>query len=209
MALLMFAVLISLGNWQLRRLAWKQALLADIARAEAAPAVPLPAEPPPFEKVRVTGRLRADLAAFYGAEVRGDVLGGQEIVPLERPSGPPVLVDLGWVPFGRTAVPSGEAVEGYVRAPDRPGLFSARDDPAKRRFYTLDPAAIGAALGLPAVAPFTLVAMGEAPPGGIPDPARHLPRPPNDHLGYALTWYGLALTLVVVFALWSRKVLRS
>lgn len=216
MALAMFAVLIALGNWQIRRLAWKEALLADIARSEAAPAIALPPEAQPYEKVRVTGRWRDDLAVLYGAEVHdtrsGPVLGGQEIVPLQRPAGPPVLVDRGWVPFGEALprAPTGEtSVDGYVRPPDRPGLFSAKDDPAKRRFYTLDPSAIGAALGLPAVAPFTLVAIGEAPPGGIPEPAKHLPRPPNDHLGYALTWYGLAATLVVVFALWSRKVLRS
>ena len=55
------------------------------------------------------------------------------------------------------------------------------------------PPAIGAALGLRQVAPFILVAMGSAPPERYPDPARHLPRPPNNHLSYAITWYGLAV----------------
>ena len=57
MTLAMLAVLIGLGTWQLRRLAWKNAFLARIAAAEQAPAVALPAQPSPFQKVRVSGHL--------------------------------------------------------------------------------------------------------------------------------------------------------
>ena len=64
-------------------------------------------------------------------------------------------------------------------------------------------------LGFGSVAPFILVAMGPAPPERYPDPARHLPRPPNNHLSYAITWYGLAIALVVIFVLWARKVLSA
>ena len=211
--LAMLLVLLGLGTWQMRRLAWKTALLAQIAAAEQAPAVKLPAQPGPFQKVSVRGRLLGDRTALYGAEVHdapsGPVLGGQLIVPLQRADGPTLLVDLGWVPAQRTGpldVPSDETtIDGYVRPPDHPGLFSATDDPRARLFYTLDPAAIGAALGLPEVAPFTLVALGAPPPRGWPEPARHLPRPPNNHLQYALTWYGLAVVLVVVFVAYVRK----
>ncbi len=97
-------------------------------------------------------------------------------------------------------------VEGYVHPAERAGSFSATDDVAGRHFYTLDPQVIGAALGLGRVAPFTLVAMG-AP--AIPDPARHLPRPPNNHLSYAVTWFGFAITLLVIFAVYARKVVRA
>jgi surfeit locus 1 family protein len=217
MAATMLAVLLGLGTWQVQRLHWKRGLLAQIARAEAAPAVPMPADPEPFTKVRLTGRLRDDLAASYGAEVRdtsaGPQLGTQLIVPLEREDGDVVLVDRGWVPESRPraiAQPGGAAtLEGYVRPGDSAGLFSATDSPATRQFYTLDPAAIGAALGVQRVAPFILVAMGPAPSERFPDPARHLPQPPNDHLSYAITWYGLAVALVVIFVLWARKVLTA
>ncbi len=213
----MLAVLISLGTWQVHRLAWKRGILAQIASAEERPAIPMPADPSPYTKVSVTGVMRNDLSALYGSEVRetpgGPRIGAQLLVPLERPGQPPILVDRGWVPMERSrklAPANGEvAVEGYVRAPDHPGLFSATDDPAMRQFYTLDPAAIGAAIGLPTMAPFTLVALGPPPPEGYPDPARKLPRPPNDHLSYAITWYGLAVTLVVIFAVYARKVIRG
>ncbi len=208
-------VLLGLGAWQLRRLAWKQGLLAEIDRAEAAPPVPLPQAPAPFAKVEASGSLLADHQARYGAEVRdtpaGAVMGAQSIAPLRLDDGRIVLVDRGFVPAGvPDPAPAGRVrIAAYVRPADHPGWFSAPDDPAGRRFYTLDPAAIGAALGLAQVAPFTLVALGDPQAGTYPDPARHLPRPPNDHLNYALTWFGLALALLVVFAAYSRKVLRS
>ncbi len=65
MAAAMLAVLLGLGTWQVERLHWKQGLMAQIARAEAAPAVQLSAQPEPYSKVQVTGRLRDDLAASY------------------------------------------------------------------------------------------------------------------------------------------------
>jgi surfeit locus 1 family protein len=215
MAAAMLAMLLALGTWQVERLHWKQGVLAQIARAEAAPAVPLPAQPDPFTKVQVTGQLRDDLAASYGAEVRdtpaGTQLGTQLIVPLERDEDDVILVDRGWVPDKRPrpiARAEGDVtVEGYVRPSDKSGLFSATDNPAARQFYTLDASVIGEALGLHRVAPFILVAMGPPSPERYPDPAHHLPRPPNNHLSYAITWYGLAVALVVIFILWARKAL--
>jgi surfeit locus 1 family protein len=213
----MTLIMVGLGTWQVQRLAWKRGILDEIARAESEPAIPLPADPSPFAKVEVQGTFRPDLAASYGAEVRdmpeGPVLGGQLIMPLERPGDKPLLVDRGWVPLTRKqAVPTPQGmvtVSGYVRPADHPGLFSAADDLATRQFFTLNPEAIGSAVGLPGVAPFTLVALGPKPEELYPDPARHLPRPPNNHLQYALTWYSLAVTLLVIFALYARKVLRG
>ncbi|HVC62918.1 MAG TPA: SURF1 family cytochrome oxidase biogenesis protein [Acetobacteraceae bacterium] len=217
MTVVMLAVLLGLGTWQVRRLHWKEAILARIAQAEAAPPIPLPAAPQPYTKVAVTGYLRADLSAQYGVAVRdtpaGPQLGTFLVQPLERPGEPPLLVERGWVPQQRAAPiaqPSGQTtIAGYIHGPESPGLFSARDDPAERIFYTLDPAAIGASLELPHVAPYILVALGPAPPELWPDPAKHLPRPPNNHLAYAVTWYGLALALVVIFLVWARGTLRA
>jgi len=218
----MLLLLLGLGTWQVHRLAWKDAILAQIAQAEAAPPVALPVSPgasmpEPFTKVAVTGRLLRDRSALYGAEVRdtptGSDLGAHLIEPLQRDGAPPLLVDLCWVSMKPTQPvelpPDPVTIAGYVHPPNKPGLFSARDDVAGRRFYTLDPDAIGGALGLGHVAPFILIALGPPPPKGFPIPADHLPRPPNNHLQYAITWYGLAAALVVIFAVWARKAART
>ncbi len=212
LTLAMLPILIGLGAWQLERRAWKHAILAGIDAAEARPAVALPASPAQFTKVRAEGTLRNDILALYGAEGRtlasGPAVGGQLVTPLERADGPPLLVFRGWVPaLPAPSAPAPAVVEGYVRLREHPGWFAPDPEPAARRFYTLDPAAIGAALGLPRVAPFVLVALG--PKGDtLPDPSHTLPRPPDNHLEYALTWFGLALILVVIFTLYARKVLR-
>lgn len=213
----MLVVLVGLGVWQVQRLAWKEGLLAQIARTSAAAPIPLPDSAVLFQRVQVSGRLEAGRLLF-GAEVRdmpaGPVLGEQLVVPLLRADGPPVLVDLGWVPDkAAVAIPGGVVtVTGFVRPPERPGWLSATDDPKGRRFYTLDPPAMAAALGLPRVAPLTLVATappagGTPMPGIAPAPVGAPPELPNNHLSYALTWFGLAGTLVVVFGVWARRVI--
>lgn len=195
-------LLLFLGTWQVERLHWKNDLIARIAASEAAPAAPLADPPEPFRKVAVTGRFDHTREATLALEVRGPILGTHLVTPLLRDGAPPVLVNRGWVPIeraGPVARPEGEVtIEAWVHPGDRAGMFAAADDAAARRFYTFDPAAIGAALGLPQVAPYALVALG--PAGGLPDPARTLPRPTNNHLGYAITWYGLALSLIGVLA---------
>ncbi|HJS85018.1 MAG TPA: SURF1 family protein [Acetobacteraceae bacterium] len=207
MTLLMLLALLGLGTWQVRRLHWKQDILARIAAAEAAPPVPLPAAPAPFQKVRVTGHFLPGRTALYGVEVRdgpaGPVMGRQVIAPLAA-DGRVVLVDRGWSPEGTIpAPPDGPVtVVGYARPPENPRFLAAPDSPARREFFTLNPTSIAASLGLSNVAPFTLVALG--PPAGTLIPAEHLPRPMNNHLSYAVTWYGLAFALAIVFIAWAR-----
>ena len=212
-ALPVLFALCALGTWQVNRLYWKNGVLERIAAAETAPPRPLPGAggAEPFAKVVAEGRFDHAREALLGVEVRGTALGAHLLTPLLRPGLPPVLVDRGWVPLERGAPldrPEGEvAVTGYVRAADRRDWFSPADDAPGRRFYVFDPTAIGAALGLPAEPePFGLVAL--APPGvgrTFPEAARGIPRPNNPHLGYAITWYGLAASLVAVFAAFALR----
>ncbi|MBP0466383.1 SURF1 family protein [Roseomonas sp. PWR1] len=204
-------ILLGLGTWQAERLGWKRDILARIDAAEAAPPVPLPAAPTPFTKVEAAGRFDHAREALVGLEVRGNHLGARLVVPLLRDGAAPLLVDRGWVPLDRAGAidrPEGDVrVAGWVREAERAGWFSATDDAAGRRFYSFDPAAIGAALGLPGAAPFALVALGDA--RGLPAPDRAMPRPRNNHLGYAITWYGLAAALAGVFLVWARRRLKE
>ncbi len=203
----MLAVLISLGVWQLHRREWKLAILADIDVAEASPPIPLPAHPRPFTKVVVQGTLRPGDTALYAVDIRMGKQGAQLIQPLDRPGQDTVLVDRGWVPEGQPDYPQPSgSIAGYIREPVQQGSFTPDDDLRARHFYTLDPTKIGRALGVAHPAPFILVALGSGE--GLPETATALPRPPNDHLNYALTWFGLALSLLVVFAAAARKVLR-
>lgn len=208
--LVVFLVLVGLGTWQWQRLEWKTALLARFDAVERGPARPLgPAlgpEAQPWEKVALTGRFLPQFAALVNLEVRENVLGSRLVMPLHRAGGPPILVDRGWVPLvggPPIGTPRGEVtLTGYLNPGEKAGMFSANDDVAGRKFYTMDPQAIGEGLGLGPVAPFVFVVL-DPEASGLPAPARHLPRPRNNHLGYVVTWYGLALALLGVFSAWA------
>lgn len=202
-------LLTGLGTWQVYRLHWKEGILAQIAAAEHAPPQPVGPNPPDYGRVEATGRFRFDRAVRYGIDVRdtpkGAVLGHYQLVPLERDNAPALLVNRGWVP----EQPDGPVddpdtivtVVGYVRPPSSPGWFSPADDVAKRQFYTLDPPVIARDLGIGPVLPFSLTVLGPARDGRYPVPAQDFPRPPNNHLSYAVTWYALAVLLLVMFVL--------
>ena len=220
LALPVLAALLSLGLWQVQRIGWKTALLEQLAVAQAGP--PQPAvRPAPFAHIIATGRFRHDQEVFLGTEVRGPVLGTTLVTPLEREGLPTLLVHRGWVPLNRAGVlrPEGEVtLQGFMHPSETAGRLAASDSPAQRHFHTFNPAAIGAALGIP-VAPFGLAVvtpgamratggLGAAPApndGPLPSPAHAFPQPENPHLGYAITWFGLAAAWIAIFALWAAR----
>ncbi|MBD0271788.1 MAG: SURF1 family protein [Acetobacteraceae bacterium] len=215
-ALPVLAALCALGTWQVRRLHWKNDLLARIEASERSPPAPLGAAAEPYARVIATGRFDHAREALLGVEVRGTTLGAHLLTPLLRPGRAPLLVDRGWIPLERNrpvSHPDGEvSVIGFVREADQRDWLSPKDDVPGRRFYVFDPEAIGSALGLPDTpAPFGLVALApsaapaSAGPPPLPEPARTLPRPNNPHLGYAITWYGLAVSLVAVLVAFARR----
>jgi surfeit locus 1 family protein len=222
LALPVLALLLGLGSWQLQRLAWKQGVLAELAAAQARPPIPAPDQPLPFAHLSATGRFRPGAEAMLGLEVRGTTLGGNLIAVLERPGSPPLLVDRGWAPLegGQVNRPEGEvSITGYARFSDRRSPIAARDDPAGRRFYQFDARAMSQALGVADALAYALVVVVPAPPlapsglgaapppqrGPLPDAAHSFPAPHNPHLGYAVTWFGLALAWTAIFLLWARR----
>jgi surfeit locus 1 family protein len=90
---------------------------------------------------------------------------------------------------------------GVMRWPEKPGLFTPAGDPIRNMWFARDSDAIAAAKGL-SVAPFYVELESPDPPGGLPHAGRLHPNLPNNHLGYALTWLGLAAVLVGVYATW-------
>lgn len=216
-------VLCSLGLWQLERMGAKHAFIARLQSQAAGEPAPMPPasgwkalEPAALDLTRVSAvgsfvdgpvaGVRTTIAASGGPGTRQLAGFGRWIFQGFRlEDGGTVLVNRGFVPEGRLGEvkpATGPArITGFLRAPEARGLFTPADIPANREFFTRDPAAIAAALDLPP-APFYLEAErtgdGLTPPAGVA--ANELvARIPDNHLQYALTWFGLALTLLGVF----------
>jgi surfeit locus 1 family protein len=201
------AILLGLGTWQVYRLHWKEGILAEIAAAEHNKPAPLTDHPPEYGRVSVAGRFDYAKAVRLGVDVRdtpqGAIMGHYQLVPLERDGATAVLVNRGWVPdTAKPQDPTGTVtVTGYIRPGDHPSWFTPANDIPARQVYVLDPPAIAAALGAGPVEPFSLTVLGTVPDGTYPVPAADFPRPPNNHLSYAITWYSLAVALLVIFIL--------
>lgn len=230
-SLIALAILIGLGTWQLQRKAWKESLVQQIeARAYGEPGAIVPeaewstwrADHDEFRKVRVTGTFIHDLEVpVYGlapGERQGAPLQGYYILtPLRLPSGGIVMVNRGFVPTDlkdpasrAQAQPKGEVtITGLVRAPEVTNVFTPKNDPSRNLWFARNPQAIAEARGLERVAPFLIDADATANPGGWPRGGQTPLNLPNNHLQYALTWYGLALTLVGVFTAFAWKRLKG
>lgn len=227
------ALLISLGNWQMRRLAWKQHLTESIAER-------VHRDPVPVDRVDAAAA-RGDDIEYTRVVAEGQWLHDREmhlyaldashgpgfyiITPLKLADGSVLLVNRGFVPNelkdpvrrAEGQVGGDVRVVGLVRAPEEHGAFVPPNDPKRNIWYWRDIAAMGdAAAGEIADASkrihgfFVDAEKEPAPPGGWPVGGTTRLELPNRHLEYALTWYGLAATLVVVFAAfalarWRRK----
>ena len=220
------AVLIGLGFWQLRRLEWKQGLIAQIeARTKGSPitlqdAVALAGEgrDPSYYRVRVDGRFHHAKELYLYAVSEGRV-GWHVITPLETEDGDMVLVDRGFVP-DKLKDPSARAlgqvenvvtVTGIVRSPETQTLFMPDNEPEVNRWFWRDLASMARSMfpaGTIDVAPFFLEADKSEVPGFWPEGGQPRLEIPNNHLQYAITWFLLGASLLIVYGLYVRSLYR-
>lgn len=192
------AILLSLGTWQVRRMYWKEALLAAIdARIHDAPADVATVGPPDeagqrYRPVRASGRTTGDeILVVTGSRDAG---AGYEVIDaFVTDSGRRILLDRGFIPEAlrtRPRPPAALQVTGnldwpheadsYTPAPDlKENIWFARDVQAMAGYLKTEPLMIVARTsdgGDPSIRPVPVDT------SGIPD----------DHLQYAITWFSLA-----------------
>ena len=207
LTLAVIALLIGLGIWQVERLSWKRALIAHTERRLAAAPVAAPGpeawlrigRDDAYTKVTVTGRYRRGADTFVLA-VTAYGGGFWVLTPLTTDRFT-VLVNRGFVPpERRSAVPAPGGVvtvNGLLRVTEPKGAFLRSNDPAADRWYSRDVAAIAAKHRLDHVAPYFIdasVAPG-ADPAALPRAGLTVVSFPNNHLLYAITWFGMAALL--------------
>lgn len=215
------ALLTGLGFWQLRRLAWKESLIAEVSARVTQPPVdaPLAADWPSlkpdnyeYRHIRLTGvyDLAHQALVFRPlSNPRGRWGGPGYLVmtPLKLASGESVIVNRGFVPDEKQAAaatgPAGETtITGLMRATEDRTWFTPGDDPVSGRWFTRDVPALARALKAEPHAPFFVDADSSGAPEGLPEGGETILAFPNSHLSYAVTWFGMALALVGVYAAW-------
>lgn len=207
-ALPALALLLTLGQWQWARFDMKRDAPPPQAVAEAIRPLETVLAAGPAERmpVRAAGSWQPGAIEVYGL-VDGK-RGNRQFLRLETAAGA-VLVDRGWVPEGETApVPTGPGtVDGVLRVGARANAFTPDNDPAAGIWYWPDIPAMAQALGGPLATEAFYVAQinvdplatGTATANPWADPKGADQLPAERHLGYALTWWGLAAALVGVW----------
>ncbi|OHV85598.1 SURF1 family protein [Ensifer sp. LCM 4579] len=214
---LAFAVLIGLGTWQMQRLEWKEGLIAAIAERRAARPLSLgeieamaeEGTDIDYRAVSVTGVFDHGRERHFFATHQGRT-GYHVFTPLMLGDGRALFVNRGFVPFEKkdASTRSEGQLSGTVtitglarpKLAEKPSSLVPDNDIAKNIFYWKDLDAMAASAGITAdhVLPFFVDVDASQNPGGLPIGGVTQFDLPNNHLQYALTWYGLAAALVGV-----------
>ncbi|MGO7837044.1 SURF1 family protein [Rhizobium johnstonii] len=223
---LLAAALSALGTWQVERLAWKRDLVARVDQRVHAPPVPAPAQADwkkvnatddEYRRVTAVGTLANDKETLvYASTALGP--GYWVMAPLTLADGTSILVNRGFVPTDRRdpatrreGQPSGPVeITGLMRMTEPKGSLLQSNDVAADRWYSRDVAAIAEKRGVSAPAPYFIDADATANPGGLPVGGLTIIAFPNNHLLYAITWYGLATMVLalLVFILRGERATR-
>ncbi len=215
--------MVSLGTWQMQRLAWKNGLIAQIeARTRDEPIALAEAlrraaagEDVEYLRIRATGRMMPGRERYYYAPSSSAGPGWHVYAPLASTSGI-VIVNRGFVP-DRFRDPATRpenldrevSIVGLARRSETRTTFTPENDETRNVWYWRDLAGMTRSM-LPSppapVAPFFLDAEASGPDSPGPRGGATRLEIPNNHFQYAMTWYGLALTLIGVYAAlaWGR-----
>jgi surfeit locus 1 family protein len=220
---------LGLGLWQLTRLEEKQALIATVAERLATEPVPFPAAERwgaevgtgdfDYRAVTVTGRyLPHDTVLVFTSlsspkgELRGP--GYWVMTPLVLESGGAMWVNRGFIPEsarsefagGGTAEQGGVTLTGIAKPSEQGGAFTPAANEAERIDWIRNVDRLSRlAPDLPQpVAPVYLDLPAD-PPGTLPQSGETVVNFPNNHLGYALTWFGFAILTPILLIFWLRR----
>jgi surfeit locus 1 family protein len=221
--LVLFLILAGLGTWQIQRLHWKEGLIAQRRAGMTGPPVALPetltaANGLEFHHVRLDGSFLNTAELYHHAISPGGKPGFNVVTPFKLADGNIVLVDRGFVPKDRrdpATRAAGEIagptiVTGLLRIPaNNSSWFTPANQPAENLWFTMDLPAMARADRLDHVLPVYVDADAGQVPGGYPIGGQTNAGLPNDHLQYALTWYGLAGLAVIYYLLFVRRWLKE
>ena len=220
-------MLCALGTWQVKRLIWKEALIARVETRIAKEPVgllelgpdQLISEESNYLPVFVEGRFDHSKEVLFFTTGKGGVSGWNIHTPLQISNGKVLIVNRGFVPDGLKSPKSrldGEidgtvSITGLLRIPvaEKPNRFFPDNDITNREFFWRDHPHISALMADNPEIDFLPVFLDAAEtenPGGWPKGGATIISFSNNHLQYAITWFGLAAALLAVggFFVFSR-----
>ncbi len=203
------SILVLLGNWQIDRLAWKQAMLANIETRLMAPPVALPEilmpEQDRFLSVQVTGEMDSkEIHVLSSSPATGP--GYRIITAFTLENGRRILVDRGIVAErfkNQTRTPENGTLFGNLLWADDTDKYTPQNDVDGNIWFSRAVGPLAKALNTEPV--FLVMRSTTLSTGPIPIAVGA--NIPNSHLEYAVTWYGFAIVwaFMSLYLLWRIK----
>ncbi len=223
--MVMIITMFILGMWQLQRLEWKQQHIHQLLNMDPKSFTPIEevilsmkrSPDVSFNKVRVKGEFDHNLSIELIPRTYHGQSGAHVYTPfILSPSGHMLMINRGWVPDVKEGLkydnPRGEIeLLGYLQQPMLPGWFTPDNVVHQKAWYYLDlnamedeiikerPDLAGKVL------PFYMIDIEKRPRDEYPKPIDVMAMVKNNHFGYALTWFFLAIALGVMYIFYIRK----
>jgi surfeit locus 1 family protein len=212
-----FVILVLLGNWQLKRLDYKNEFIKSIEHNIANPASYIDSNSENvklYSKVRISGEFLSQKdALLYGRRSASPEKDGYYLLsPFKSDSGKVYLVSRGWVPQSRKAsvkdslAPIHEEIIAIAMPGEKRQFFMPENDLKNGVWFTLDLETASTTIDIDPSSFYLMQVEAKNLPEGVkPLFATHLSKIRNDHLEYAVTWYILAICLVGFYIIYHIK----
>ena len=214
-SIVVFTVLFSFGTWQVKRLFWKEALIERYITQSQSNPIKNPSildysNINEFKSVELSGSfLHKDEVYITGKTYEGNA-GFHVITPFNLSNNKIILINRGWVSEGyrnpkkrKFSLVEGQIVlKGIVRFPQKKGYFVPENDGNNGFWFTIKPNEIINFLNLTSnqvINNYYIDALRQGEKLTLPIGVTGKPKLRNQHLSYAVTWYGLALSLLFVY----------
>jgi surfeit locus 1 family protein len=211
------AVLLGLGFWQLDRLEWKQAIIDQRTGRLALPPIDIGNVPISgwsnieHRRIKIRGKFLHDREILLLNKVRNGQTGFELITPMILNPDVEVLVNRGWIPLAWSGTsellrrrPTGVVERiGLLRAGGKGGNpWIPNNEPARGQWYFTDVAQMAVKAGLENAKPYVIKLSPRPALAGYPKGLHTSHRIRNKHLEYAITWFGLSATLIVIYVMY-------
>ena len=214
-SILIFVLLFSFGTWQVKRLFWKEALIKTYITQSQSNPIKNPSKLDfsninEFKSVELSGSfLHKDEVYITGKTYEGNA-GFHVITPFNLSNNKIILINRGWVSEGyrnpkkrKFSLVEGQIVlKGIIRFPQKKGYFVPENDGKNGFWFTIKPNEIINFLNLASnqvINNYYIDALRQGEKLTLPIGVTGKPKLRNQHLSYAVTWYGLALSLLFVY----------
>lgn len=211
--------LIGLGLWQVQRLQWKEALIAEIARANEQSPIegwPNDAASLGWRRAQLEGEFLYQDEFHLAARYYEGQLGYHILTPFQLEDGRVIVINRGWVPVDKKE--AANRLEGQesgprvilvqIRTDSDKTFFTPEAEITKNIWFWRDIEQMRHVSGLKLEA-ITADLLHTTPTGGFPIASEGEIRLRNDHLGYAIIWFSLALAATVMFVVYHLKPLKD